>query len=638
MADDTVQVPLAELEVMKEQTSAAIEANDDLGAALQSATRAQQDIEKSLGEIAAALDALLEAEPPVPVEPPVEPPVVAPAPELILERSAIAAPERLADGQFREANGFDGVLTVPPVDGKYRKILGADATEGKNGGLCIEINNKGEFSAWVDDGAATQTIRIGGLIPGATVFWMIQITDGSLTPTIDGKTSALVLPAGRKPCDGAAWVGQGIWGHMAVDPLVPPDQPDSRVRVYIDLTDEQAAADREEWKDLLKPAPGGGNGGSVEPGQGLEPVDSSLQQVALSAKTERQTVKGYAIGLGSPDGQSPAATIDKYGQLLWGDTGAIGIRINRADAKYNAAIKNAMKHGAKWVHVTGYDGPGSAKLLSDSVKARLADGIPVVSCALQNEPDFKTWTDAQTINGHKELRSMLPSKVAVVSPEFANCDSQTYRCADLLRPLMPDVVQLFGHHSYGNGQTEELSKKLPLATVPIAQFECGYLSVASTASRMLNDLNRGCAIWTAHRAHQTRNTSDAKDQSQSLIAYDGKPFGWYYTFKAIAKAFPVGTKIRQVINGASADTNTRNMHWRPDFKSSIYAAVGQLPDGRFVVGAFSYSGGKKQVTIEIPGTGEGDWEGSSMKVGGVAGRVRFKVDAGKLVILTGGAV
>jgi hypothetical protein len=326
---------------------------------------------------------------------------------------------------------------------------------------------------------------------------------------------------------------------------------------------------------------------------------------------------------------------------LFEDTGITELRINTPSLDYVDAIKAAMKHGVDRVHVTGYGGPGSASALSAGVKALIAKGVPVISCSLENEPDFKTWTDQQCVDGHKALRAALPASVAVVGPEFANTDGETLRCARLLRPLMPSTVQFFGHHSYGLGATEELSK-IYIDKAPAGQFECGYMSFASLAARMLNDLNRGAARWTAHRAHQTRNTSDTVDRSQSLITYDGSETPWYHAMRLISLLFRPGTQMHLTTRKAAKPSDAEMM-WRRDLTSPIYATAGRR-EGKWLVAAHAFSGGKQQVTMDVPGAKAGTWAGTRsngtthrpISVGGVGGRVRFTVPAGELVVLAGG--
>ena len=59
--------------------------------------------------------------------PPPPPPPPSPTDTaLILERSNVTGPEELPLGALEEAVTITAVVKVPPVDGKYRKLVGAD--------------------------------------------------------------------------------------------------------------------------------------------------------------------------------------------------------------------------------------------------------------------------------------------------------------------------------------------------------------------------------------------------------------------------------------------------------------------------------------------------------------------------------
>lgn len=314
-----------------------------------------KQLEKStqaLGELAAILDQIMGGEPP--------------ADDLIGEWKDITAPLKLEDGAFEPANGFTGVFVVPPRDGKYHKLLGADASDGKQGGVCIGVTARGEFEAWADDGAGIRQMIIpGALTPGAVLFYAVRFVD-VLSAWVGPNTGTVPLPNGRKPCDGAAWIGQGIYGHKECDPSVPPTQP--RYRAYRELSDAQVAADREEWKALLTPTPpnggNGGNGGNGDGGDDPPPLDTGIEpkpptsttrvEVGVSSETIA-AAPPYALIQLAPGTYHLKQINVKEGQTYRGDPKNPGSTVLNGDAAGNAV--------AFWAG-SNVDGIGSPKYVT----------------------------------------------------------------------------------------------------------------------------------------------------------------------------------------------------------------------------------------------------------------------------------
>ena len=380
-------------------------------------------------------------------------------------------------------------------------------------------------------------------------------------------------------------------------------------------------------------------------GDSLEKTDSNAEQIGIKSGEDRAPILRYGAGLGSPGGQSSA---DQVKRSVAAASGLITeFRLNTGSTDYVAACKAAA--GVVGFHMTHYgwqpaNANGSAKAAVDGVARLLDAGVTVTSFSGQNEPRIADYTDdqlrAMPTAMAEELDRRSLGKIKVVTFEVANCDTPSLRGPQAWASQVPGQAQCLGHHSYGFGISEWFLAPWRGKGGWGRQYEAGYLSWSSALAKLLSDL-RFDQVWCAHRLHQTDPTSDP---SQNLFDNACKPYPWTLGLFAVWRLFPPGTVMLETIRtGASGDAAA--MHQLKTYKAPLYARLGRLKGGGFGLAALAYSGGRKQITVEVPGAKAGQWTGQRLTsdgkatpfaVDGIAGKVRCIVGPGELVTLSGG--
>ena len=602
--------------------------------------------------------------------PPPPPPPPSPTDTaLILERSNVTGPEELPLGALEEAVTITAVVKVPPVDGKYRKLVGADGSDGKYGGLCVGITDKAQLEAWVDDGAGIRQAILPARVNKRS-FVSYRILHGTTGARIDANAVAVSLPNGRVACDGKCAIGKGVWDHEWVNDMTGAEMP--RLRIYrTERTDAEIDADKAEWASLIDPddvvTPPG-----PPPSDGLEPVDGGAKAITVTTMGTRQKIVAWGAGAG------PINELDRvfprmkqYAKtdfddihlnllrLIWSGNGD---GLGRAyKPLIDWATDRVKSYGEKlWVHATGYgysegDPVGSAKRLAASIKAGTDAGCRLDSVCMQNEPGGTDphWPDGDHAPAHKEMRAQLDAyglqRITLTGLEYAkddgwiapgNVPKNVRRHFDQLDAagLVPSAVAIGAVHCYGDCTSSHLYDERWLKrSCSIMQLECGFGSNPSVACRIINDLNTGVSHWSYHLL-QAYSPDAPGDYGQKLVDFNGRPNGYYHPYRLLSTRFSTGTQAHLcVANGV-----------RPFFtqgsKSSAFVAAGKRADGKWVVAGQSNGGGKQQLTFQLPEPIKGAMIGercnsagasSGYSVGAVDGYVRLTVGNNELAVLVG---
>jgi hypothetical protein len=622
------------------------------------------------------------------------------APGVILARDHVTAPQDLPVGSALDTVTITGVIrTLPKPDNKYRKAHGADATAGKQGGFCVGLTGTGQLEAWVDDGIiATPRTLVLPLSAGAKSFFAVRIAIDSFKLWGAAKTAAKELPNGRKPFDGIAVVGAGIWGHAKCDPITGAELV--HLKVYnTPLTDEQIEADRDGWAaDIDQPAysvtldqasmrsAGGDLGLPVGPGNGdymLEPDDPSATRIGISVDDQqRPPFVAWGWGCGSPKDQETnvVAQLKQHAQMLFGDINVTLMRINSPALAYKPMVDVGLANGVKHIHCTCYswqttDSPeAGAKTIVDGVKAAIKGGIPITSVSPSGEPAAESpyWSPAQYAPRMLALRAEMDGQglqaVQLIPPEFASWDDEANRCYDALKAGNALKVCAAGAgHSYNMCPGPDgMDARWLAAGLGIWQLELGSHGMPSTGGRIAHNLGRGCTVKTSHQGIAEVYPENARDNSQKLVKANGQPNPWYWTYRACSTSWLAGTRARGFASdfpasGGLSATQAKYLHWSYGRKPPLTFGCGQRADGNWVIVAQNYTSGagggagensifpaqKIQVTAtikELRGTNL-PWAGLRVIVnGGVAeteaamvdGQLRFTLGPGELGVLVSG--
>jgi O-glycosyl hydrolase len=303
--------------------------------------------------------------------------------------------------------------------------------------------------------------------------------------------------------------------------------------------------------------------------------------------------------------------------------------------------------------------PAYAKLLAEFI-AKLRDaGVTLQAAGVLNEPNDRPirFSHEQWPVVIKALRSELDVRglkaVAIIAPEAASADSWAQKVQDALRkdPTAWAALGGFATHTYNMGATPAMIRRL--GEMPYWQTESStpgpepdtaaeHVNAATTAARVLGDLNHGVTHWVWFIGFEQ---SDNKDNGTRLIRYDAtKPHGAVHRFakhavlRQLSAAFPPGTQIHPVQHPTE-----KGMPFTYGRKPAILAVAGRQADGTWSAAVVNYTsdrfaelpkyaraqagpdeGRQIELTLHLPGAGNG-----AFTVRRSNGR-QFNTDAGRI--------
>ncbi|MEO6231682.1 MAG: hypothetical protein ABJB11_04760 [Ferruginibacter sp.] len=213
-------------------------------------------------------------------------------------------------------------------------------------------------------------------------------------------------------------------------------------------------------------------------------------QVTILAAENNQAIQGFGCAtVFAPPGTSEL-TDAEYDRLFGSATGQVGLNFLRiriaSDAPWRATelvhAKEAIQRGAK-VFASPWSPPASmktnnniiggklipdsavayAKYLNDFAVYMAANGVPLYSVSVQNEPDWDptyegcVWTATEMRDFLKNQGSLITA-TKLMAPELVN-NNQAYMNTILSDPGAVANLDILGTHIYGGGVVENLDAK-----------------------------------------------------------------------------------------------------------------------------------------------------------------------------------
>jgi O-glycosyl hydrolase len=266
----------------------------------------------------------------------------------------------------------------------------------------------------------------------------------------------------------------------------------------------------------------------------------------------------------------------------------------------------AVEAGATYREFTDAGVTAYANLLADFI-ARLHQetGVWINATGILNEPNdrpirfqLRQWPMVITAL-RRELDQRGLKNVAIIAPEAASCDDTAYAMVDVLRHSPAAWADLNGiaTHTYNMGATDVMAGKIAGTSKSYWQTESSTpgpqeigdpLNGATTAGRVLSDLNHGVTHWLWFIGFEQ---ADPKDNGTRLLKFDAtrpggavEKFSQYGTIAQLSRAFPPGSVMYACTSSAEG-----TMTWTYGTKPAVLAAAARLRDGSWSIGVVNCS-------------------------------------------------
>lgn len=247
-----------------------------------------------------------------------------------------------------------------------------------------------------------------------------------------------------------------------------------------------------------------------------------------------------------------------------------------------------------------------ARLLADFIlQVKTETGVQINATGILNEPNDRPirFTSSQWPVIIKALRAELDSRgltaVAIIGPEAASCDDVAYGMVDAIKADPAAWASLSGiaTHTYNMGATDGMKQKIvgsgksywqTESSTPGAENLVSALNAASSAGRLISDLNHGVSHWIWFIGFEQ---NDPSDNGTRLMKFDAanpdapaQKFYKYYYLQQLSQAFPPGAVARLCTSSTES-----SMTWTYGLKPMLIATAAQRPDGAVSVALVNYT-------------------------------------------------
>jgi len=250
-----------------------------------------------------------------------------------------------------------------------------------------------------------------------------------------------------------------------------------------------------------------------------------------------------------------------------------------------------------------------AELIASFIlQVRSQAGVQINATGILNEPNDRPirFSLAQWPTVVKALRASLDARglkdVAIVTPEAASCDGTAF---DMVNAIKNDsaawsAMKGIATHTYNMGATDSMAQKVlgtskwywqTESSTPGPEALGDVLNAASSAGRIVSDLNHGVTHWIWFIGYEQ---NDPADNGTRLIRYDVTKAGGdiqkfykYYYIQQLSQAFAPGTKMLPCVSATEG-----TMTWTYGIKPSLIAAGSKNADGTWSVALLNYTSTK----------------------------------------------
>ncbi len=247
-----------------------------------------------------------------------------------------------------------------------------------------------------------------------------------------------------------------------------------------------------------------------------------------------------------------------------------------------------------------------AQVIAQAIRQiRDETGIQINATGVLNEPNDRPvrFTEAQWPVIVKALRAQLDSRgltnVSIIGPEASSCDDTAFQMVDAIKkdPEAWAALKGISTHTYNMGATDTVVRRIAGSNKSYWQTESSTpgpenlgdtVKAASSAARILSDLNHGVTHWIWFIGYEQQ---DAADNGTRLIRFDaskatGVPAKLYKYFyiQQLSSAFPPGSVAHQCTSSTEG-----SMTWTYGTKPNVLCAAAQRADGSWAIGLINYT-------------------------------------------------